>query len=377
MGRRFRRVALLLTVLSWVWAPPAAAHPAPFSFLDLRLGSHGIEGTLVIHDYDAARELGIEKPEVLLDPEVAERSCDRLAGLLAPRLGIRGDGRTLAVRWGAVAVLADRQSLALDLHCDPPAPAALRIEAAFFAHDPNHQLFINIYEGERLRHQAILNARRTATDYYAGTLEGRLAVVATFVPAGIHHLLVGPDHLLFLLALLLLGGSWMRLAGIVTAFTVGHSITLSLAVLGILDPSSALVEPSIALTIIFVGVDDLLMGARRSPIGKGHPGPPNRQLDLRPWWAAAFGLIHGFGFAAVLKELGLPRGALGWSLFSFNAGVEIGQLGIVAVLASALALLRRRSVVLSERLVLAGSIAVVIAGGYWFVERVWFTGGMS
>src|SRR3970282_541286 len=97
--------------------------------------------------------------------------------------------------------------------------------------------------------------------------------------------------------------------------------------------------------------------------------------DLRPWLAVGFGLIRGFGFASVLKEFGLPPGALGWSLFSFNLGVEIGQLLIVVVVASLLAMVRRRSAWLGQRLALAGSVAVIAAGGYWFVQRVWLTGG--
>jgi hypothetical protein len=377
MGRRFRRIALLLTALSGVRAPPAAAHPAPFSYLDLRLDGRRLEGTLVIHDLDAARELGLDAPEAISDPQVAASCRNRLVELLEARLRIWGDGGALSLRWGAIAVLSERKSVSFDFYCDPPAPALLRLEAALFPRDPNHQTFINLYEGESLRHQAILSARRTTMEYYAGTLQGRLALVKTFVPAGIRHILIGPDHVLFLLGLLLLGGSFARLAGIVTAFTLGHSITLSLATLGVLAPSAALVEPSIALTIIVVGMDNLLVGARRSVTAGVSRAAPNRPFDLRPWLAAVFGLIHGFGFALVLQEFGLPRSSLGWSLLSFNVGVEIGQLAIVAVLTSSLALLRRRSALLSGWVAFGGSIGVVIAGGYWFVERLWFTGGTS
>ena len=90
--------------------------------------------------------------------------------------------------------------------------------------------------------------------------------------------------------------------------------------------------------------------------------------------AGAFGLIHGFGFANVLREFGLPQEALGWSLFSFNVGVELGQLAIVLVVASALALIRRRWPAADKWVVLGGSTVVIAAGGYWFVERVFFGG---
>jgi hypothetical protein len=159
---------------------------------------------------------------------------------------------------------------------------------------------------------------------------------------------------------LLLGGSWMALIRIVTAFTIGHSITLSLAALNILSPPASIIEPAIALSIVFVGADNLVRGDGR---------------DLRAWVALTFGLVHGFGFANVLREFGLPREALGWSLFSFNLGVEIGQLAVVLAVASVLAAVRRRSELIGSRVAIAGSVVVIAAGTYWFVQRVFFPGG--
>jgi hydrogenase/urease accessory protein HupE len=201
-------------------------------------------------------------------------------------------------------------------------------------------------------------------EHFAGTAQGRWAVVRTFVVSGVEHILIGPDHLLFLLGLLLLGGSLARLAAIVTAFTLGHSVTLSLAALDLVRVSPALIEPAIALSIVVVGVDNLLVRARRAA------EPQGATFDLRPWLAVAFGLIHGFGFAAVLREVGLPPGALGWSLAAFNVGVELGQLAVVAVAVALLAALRRYDVVLAERFVVVGSVGVIAAGLYWFAQRV-------
>src|SRR6185436_1129404 len=95
--------------------------------------------------------------------------------------------------------------------------------------------------------------------------------------------------------------------------------------------------------------------------------------DLRAWIALGFGFIHGFGFASVLREMGLPRRALGWSLFSFNFGVEIGQLLVVAAVASALAALRAKSERAGRRLAVVGSVVVALAGSLWFVQRVFLT----
>ena len=102
-----------------------------------------------------------------------------------------------------------------------------------------------------------------------------------------------------------------------------------------------------------------------------------RGRDVRAWIAFAFGFIHGFGFASVLREMNLPTRALGWSLFSFNLGVEVGQLFVVVVVASALMALRSRNEAASRRVAFAGSVAVILAGAFWFVQRVFFPGGIA
>jgi HupE / UreJ protein len=135
---------------------------------------------------------------------------------------------------------------------------------------------------------------------------------------------------------------------------------LSLAALDIVTPPPTIIEPAIALSIVFVGADNLVRGDGR---------------DLRAWVALVFGLVHGFGFANVLREFGLPREALGWSLFSFNFGVEIGQLLVVLLVSSLLAAIRRRDQLLGSRVAFAGSIVVIAAGTYWFVQRVFFPVG--
>jgi len=160
----------------------------------------------------------------------------------------------------------------------------------------------------------------------------------------------------------LLGGSYRRLLAVVSAFTLAHSVTLSLAALNIFTPPARLVEPAIALSIVYVGADNLMVRGGR---------------DIRAWIALAFGLVHGFGFASVLREMELPSRALAWSLFSFNVGVEIGQLAVVIVVASALLALRSRNEAAGKQLVYAGSIAVMAAGAFWFVERLFFSGGVA
>ena len=233
------------------------------------------------------------------------------------------------------------------------------MSANIFPYDARHRTFVNVYEGDALT-QTILEASHPQFDYFAGTRQGVFAVIGRFVPSGVHHILIGPDHLLFLVGLLLLGGTVRRLALIVTGFTVAHSITLTLAALNLVMPPPRLIEPLIALSIVCVGVDNLLV--LQKPAGR----------DLRGWMALGFGFIHGFGFANVLREMELPRRALGWSLFSFNFGVELGQLAVVIPVAAGLAALRAKSETAGRRLAFAGSLIVVAAGVCWFAQRVFF-----
>jgi hypothetical protein len=337
----------------------AAAHPAPFSFLDLVIREDGVHGTLALHVVDVAYELKIDSADRLLEPAEIAQIRDRVVALLEPRLRVRTNVAA-AIEWRGMEPAPDKHAVLLRFRIPVPRPGALYVHTHLFPYDPVHQTFVNVYEGRELRQQLIFNARSAEYVYYTGTTQGAFAVMRTFIPAGIHHIMIGPDHVLFLIGLLLLGGSWLALVKIVTAFTVGHSITLSLAALSVITPSPRLIEPAIALSIIFVGADNLVRGAGR---------------DVRAWVALAFGLIHGFGFANVLREFGLPGQALGWSLFSFNFGVEIGQLGIVLVVTTVLELIRRRSHALGHRVAWAGSIVVIAAGTYWFVERVFFPAG--
>ena len=339
----------------------AAAHPVPFSYLDLRLQPDAIHGTLVVHILDVAHDLSIAKPDTLLDLTVAAGRFDPVTALVNGRLRILPGGRPAPIEWTRLDVVPERQSLKLYFRVVPSGAApSLQVTGALFPYDANHKTFVNVYEGEALT-QAILDRAKTSFEYFAGTRQGKVAVIRRFLPAGIHHILSGPDHLLFLVGLLLLGGTIGRLALMVTGFTVAHSITLSLAALDLVSPPASIVEPAIALSIIYVGVDNLM-------VKKGR--------DLRPWIALGFGLIHGFGFANVLREMDLPSRALGWSLLSFNIGVELGQLAVVIVAAAALAAVRSWNPEAGRRVAFAGSIAVIVAGGFWFVQRVFLSGGI-
>ena len=185
-----------------------------------------------------------------------------------------------------------------------------------------------------------------------------LDVVRDYGRLGILHILSGPDHLLFVFGLVLLAGTLGRVLGTVSAFTVGHSVTLSLAALGFVDFPSRVIEVAIATTVLVLAVEL----ARR-------PAAPTL-MQRRPWtMAAVFGLLHGLGFASALREAGLPAGEIPLALFSFNVGIEAGQiLFVLGILA-----LRRAGGRLPERLPgWARWIPVYGMGslaGYWWLER--------
>jgi hydrogenase/urease accessory protein HupE len=342
----------------------AAAHPAPFSYVDVRVEGAALEMTLVAHMYDLAHDLGVEPADRILDAGTLHMQQQALAVLLSDRVRLTVDGVALPPQsWTGAEALPDRQAVRFrsryDLH---GAPATITVAGVAFPYDRQHQTFVNFYENTALTSQAILSDTASTYDYFTGTRQGALAVVRKFLPAGIHHILVGPDHLLFLIGLLLLGGSLRQLLLVVSAFTAAHSVTLSLAALNLFSPPARVIEPAIALSIVYVGADNLMVRGGR---------------DMRAWIAFAFGFIHGFGFANVLREMALPAGSIGWSLLSFNIGVELGQLMVVIAVASMLTALRARSEWAGRQLALAGSAVVIAAGAFWFVERVFFPGGMA
>jgi hydrogenase/urease accessory protein HupE len=191
---------------------------------------------------------------------------------------------------------------------------------------------------------------------------GPLAVTRAYLTHGIEHILFGFDHLLFVLALILIVRSRRVLFLTITAFTVAHSITLALATLGVVHVPGPPVEATIALSILLLATE--IVHLERGEIG----------LTARwPWVVAfTFGLLHGFGFASALSDIGLPQGDIPLALFAFNVGVECGQLAFVAVVSSLAVLLRRvRLGARVERCALeAAPYAIGTLAAFWFFERL-------
>jgi hydrogenase/urease accessory protein HupE len=174
----------------------------------------------------------------------------------------------------------------------------------------------------------------------------------SFLWMGVEHILTGYDHLVFLFGLVLVGGRLRAIIAVVTAFTIAHSITLAMATLDVWAPSARIVEPAIALSIAYVGVENFFV----------------KTAEGRWRITFPFGLIHGFGFAGALKEIGLPHAQLPQALVLFNVGVEMGQLGVLALILPILYGLRRRAW-FRDGAVKVLSVGVTLAGVVWFFER--------
>jgi hydrogenase/urease accessory protein HupE len=208
----------------------------------------------------------------------------------------------------------------------------------------------------------------TKTSFVIRAVPGAGEVAGTYLRLGVEHILFGFDHLLFVLALVILVKTWSRVAITVTAFTIAHSITLAAATLGFVNVPGPPVEATIALSIMLVSIE--ILNARG--------GKPSLTARL-PWVVAfSFGLLHGFGFAGALAEVGLPQHAIPVALLFFNIGVEIGQLLFVTTVLSLISLSRYvASQVLEpaliqrtfDRLDVTAAYAIGIAAAYWLVER--------
>ena len=189
--------------------------------------------------------------------------------------------------------------------------------------------------------------------------QGAVAVALTYLREGVAHILFGFDHLLFVAALMLIVRDWRMLLKTVTAFTVAHSITLALATFGLVRLPSGPVEAMIALSIMLVAVEAVRLRRGETSLA-----------TQWPWLVAfAFGLLHGFGFAGALADLGLPPGDIPLALLFFNLGVELGQLLFIAALLGVVAA-ARRLVAIPFQAPVAAAYAIGIVAAFWCFERL-------
>jgi len=340
----------------------ALAHPVGTSTSEIAVERGGIEATARFALADVARVARLHR-NADGRPEEAEpqQAGPAAAGEILDHFSFLQGGERCRVEPASLeARLEPPDGIAVRGRWSCPRPGeAVQLRLGLVGGLPAghvHLARVRIGEGVQER---VLRAGADVLDLAAAPSAGREA--GRFLRLGVEHIFAGYDHLAFLLGLLLLGGTVGGLVRVVTSFTAAHSLTLALAASGLVGSSPRLVEPLIAASVVAVAAENLW--ALRSG------GDPGRALRRR--WAVsfAFGLVHGFGFAGVLRELGLPRGALAGSLLSFNVGVELGQVAVVAAVWPLLAWLRRRPGFVPGG-VRAGSAAVGALGVAWLVLRV-------
>ncbi|WP_231403199.1 HupE/UreJ family protein [Hymenobacter guriensis] len=187
----------------------------------------------------------------------------------------------------------------------------------------------------------------------------RTDIVSTYVLEGFKHILpLGLDHILFVVSLYLLEPRLKSVLWQATAFTVAHSITLGLSMYGLISPPASIVEPIIALSILFVALENIIV------------------QQLNPWRLVivfGFGLVHGLGFASALASVGLPRAAFVESLIAFNVGVELGQVTVILLLYALVGRWFAGKAWYKQRIVIPASVVIGLIAAYWTVERVFFT----
>ncbi|SIR67044.1 HupE / UreJ protein [Janthinobacterium sp. TND4EL3] len=360
----------LFIVLLCVWLSPAHAHKPSDSYLSLAVHGQQIEGQwdIALRDLDFAIGLDGNGDGALTWDEIRARHA-AIAAYALQRLQVAGDEGACTLE--AAEQLIDRHTdgaynvLRFRADCPGAAPANLTIGYTLFADlDPQHKGLLKIDSGGAT--QTAIFDPDSPRQTISLAAPDRLAQFGAYVQHGIWHIWIGYDHILFLLSLLLpavllpglreqqqgLQAAFHDVLKVVTAFTLAHSITLSLASLSVVSLPSRWVESAIAASVILAALNNLL------PLFRGK----------RPVAAFAFGLIHGFGFASVLRDLGLPQSSLLASLLGFNVGVELGQLAIVAAFLPLAWLLRKTW--LYRQVLTVGSLAIALVACVWLVERV-------
>jgi hypothetical protein len=365
------RIETLVALLLACFCQSAAAHKPSDSHLavDVRDAVIDVQWDIALRDLDFAIGVDADQDGAITWDELRSRHADIAAYALA-RLALSADGDPcpMAVREHLVDEHTDGGYAVLRLRgtCAAP-PAALKI---------GYQLFFDL-DGQHKGLARIDHAGRTQTAIFAADHREQVVQLAApspwtqfrdYVRHGVWHIWIGFDHILFLLSLLLpavlvrspqawapassFRASGLEVLRVVTAFTVAHSITLTLAAFDAVAVPSRLVEAAIAASVVLAALNNI------RPVIAG-----------RRWvMAFAFGLIHGFGFASVLADLGLPDGSRVAALLAFNVGVELGQLAIVAAFLPTAWWLRARWVY-RKLVFVAGSIAVAALAAAWFVER--------
>ena len=350
------RLLITAVILS---AQVLRGHDPGLSTAVVRVTGEGFEARLTLSPMDVQVMLPLDADgDGQVDAEEFESASASLTRAVKDSFEIAVDDRAISIGKVDVSLQVEEDNIHARLLFEPAAGERLLIRSRWLGELPfGHRQYLAIVDrnGQTIETRLLDAENMSAAVHLSpGTRTDSQAAFGDFFTLGVEHIVTGYDHLLFLLALLIGGGSLVASAKIITSFTVAHSITLAVAVFGLVELSSGFVEAMIALSIIYVGAENLL----------------DRRLGRRWIITFAFGHVHGFGFASILREVGLGSGGGGVALplLSFNLGVEVGQVALAMIILPFIWQLQRRSTSF-ELYARPASIAIVILGTHWLVER--------
>ncbi len=358
--------SVFLAAVFWLsLAAHVFAHDPGLSTATLRLSSDKLEAVLVFSMVDAGEIVDIDKDRngQISKEELAQAAAE-MQKMAGQALEVKFDGEPATAAQARCRFdESDNASIYLSFPVKPFKTLLVRSKWLALL-PPGHRQLLSLQnpDGQSLAERLLsansdsVTVQMDAADTKP-TSPPKINSFADFFLMGVKHIWTGYDHLLFLFGLLIVTRNFASSVKIITCFTIAHSITLAVATLSLVQISSRVVEPLIAASIVYVGVENLFRG----------DDPKGRWL-----LTFAFGLIHGFGFASVLRELGVGANGSGIAvpLVSFNLGVEVGQIVIAALVLPVIWKLRTRPLFIT-RWVPACSVLVALLGSYWFVQRVW------
>lgn len=356
------RLWLLVAFFSSLLGSGALAHWADLAVAEISTTERDVRVTLT-YPTGLTAFADDDRDGALSSTEIA-RHRDALHAMFSDKIRVTNGDQA-----GSLEIVPVLNDVKLPANVSAQAHTTLRLAYGFTAPITklkiNYDLFVpgvstasclaTVLDGEKIQNVVF------TPEQHEFSLRGNASSVdfRSFVLLGLEHILTGYDHLLFLLSLLALGGGLRYLLKVVTAFTVAHSVTLALTVLGVIALPGRVIESGIALSIAYVALENIL---RRD----------SSAVERSRWVVTfVFGLLHGMGFADLLREMNLPQANLPGALVGFNLGVEIGQLSVVIPLFLLLRLLERWHVGAPVRWV--ASAFAVAAGLFWFVQRAFLT----
>jgi len=360
---KFRLISIIFLLIQ---LQPAFAHPPGLSSTDITVKPDklDVKVTFAIQDIEAFVTMDTDGDADVTDAEL-EAAKPHIANYVASELKILLDGTETKANATNKVSFDKLNNTTIELNFPGNPKSSIGIESKLLGKLPaDHKEYITVKDavGHELGKKMLTPKANTLeinleTNAAPANENQPTSTFTDFLKLGVEHILTGYDHLLFLFSLLVVTRSFWPAIKIITFFTIAHSITLALAGMNLVDIPSSIIEPLIAATIVYVGLENIV---RKDKV-------TTKQRCILTFF---FGLIHGFGFAGVLREMGISSIETGIlvPLFSFNLGVELGQITVASIVLPLIWWLHGKETI-DKYLVPVGSVLTCLAGGYWLLER--------